>query len=95
MRLFKNGNIREKQQVKNHHGYYRVYLWKNCKRKTLRVHRIVAGHFIENDDPENKTEVHHEDENKKNNSSYNLKWCTPDKNKEWYHHGSTDMEATG
>ena len=93
VRLFKNGNIKEKKQLKNHNGYYRVDLWKNNKRFKMRVHRLVALHFIDN--PEDLSDVHHEDEDKKNNYFLNLKWCTHDQNIEWYHHGSTDMEATG
>ncbi len=89
--LFKNGNIKEKKATKNHNGSYRVYLWKNNKRKTLRVHRLVAEHFIENDDPNFKMEVHHKNRDKKNNKAENLEWCTPDQNKEWYHHQEVEV----
>jgi hypothetical protein len=87
VRLFKNGKkFKEKKQTENHNGYSRVYLWKGNKRFTLRVHRLVAEHFLINDDPEIKLEVHHKDRNKKNNYFENLVWCTFHENMEWYHH---------
>lgn len=46
----------------------------------LYAHRLVAQYFLENDDPENKTYVHHKDENKLNNCKENLEWVTPSKN---------------
>lgn len=91
VRIFKNGNFKEKKQTKNHNGYYRVYLWKDNKRKTVRVHRLVAEHFIENDAPNIKTEVHHKDENKNNNYFENLEWCTHHQNMEWYHHQEVEV----
>ena len=42
-------------------------------------HRIIALQFIENDDPENKTQVDHIDRNKLNNIE-NLRWCTASDN---------------
>ena len=47
-------------------------------RKKMRVHRIVALHFIPN--PENKTEVNHIDGTKKNNRAENLEWTTRQEN---------------
>lgn len=41
---------------------------------TRYVHRLVAIAFIDN--PYNYKEINHKDENKKNNSSENLEWCT-------------------
>ena len=55
-------------------GYYRVYLRKNTKRKTLLVHRILALVFIPNID--NKPCINHIDGNKLNNSLTNLEWVT-------------------
>ena len=55
-------------------GYLRVTLCKNGKSKTKKVHRLVAGAFIPN--PKGFLEVNHKDENKSNNESSNLEWCT-------------------
>ena len=54
--------------------YYTVGLYKNKKRKTLLVHRLVAQAFIPN--PNNLVEVNHKDENKLNNCVDNLEWCS-------------------
>lgn len=47
------------------------------------IHRLVAIAFVTNDDPIHKTQVNHIDENKMNNSSDNLEWCTPKYNAEY------------
>lgn len=44
------------------------------KHKDISVHRIVANAFIDN--KENLKYVNHKDENKHNNNSDNLEWCT-------------------
>lgn len=59
-------------------GYYQVSLInKNCK-KGFKVHRLVALAFIPN--PENKSDVNHEDKNKINNNVSNLTWMTRKEN---------------
>lgn len=68
---------------RNKAGYLLVYLCKNGKRKTHRIHRLVAQSFIPN--PENKPEVNHLDENKTNNMVSNLEWST---RKENLNHGT-------
>ena len=57
-------------------GYSQVIFCKNGKQKMFYVHRLAAHMFIENDDPEHKTQVNHIDEDKENNSVENLEWCT-------------------
>lgn len=60
-------------------GYSYVCLWKNCKSKTMLVHRLVALHFIPNIDM--KSEVNHIDGDKNNNHFLNLEWVTSSENK--------------
>ena len=55
-------------------GYLIVTLCKNGKRKTYRVHRLVAETFIDN--LENLPQVNHKDGNKYNNHINNLEWCS-------------------
>lgn len=55
-------------------GYLFVSLTKNGISHTFYNHRLVALHFILNN--ENKLEVNHIDGNKKNNYFYNLEWVT-------------------
>lgn len=56
------------------YGYPIVSLYKDGKKKTFTIHRIVALCFIQN--PFNLPEVNHKDGNKQNNSVINLEWCT-------------------
>ena len=64
-------------------GYLRVALLAGGKRKMFAVHRLVCEAFCEN--PDNKPEVNHIDEDKTNNNATNLEWCT---RKENINHGS-------
>ena len=48
-------------------------MYKNCKKKSFLLHRLVANSFIDN--PNNYKEVNHKDENKANNCVDNLEWC--------------------
>jgi len=59
-------------------GYNTVGLWKNSKHKLVNVHRLVAEHFISND--EDLPCVNHKDGNKLNNNVRNLEWCTYSEN---------------
>lgn len=43
----------------------------------MRVHRLVAFAFLDNDDPEHKTVVDHIDNDPMNNMAINLRWASP------------------
>lgn len=55
-------------------GYRVVNLYKNKKRKTVTVHRLVAKTFLENH--KNHPCINHKDGNKLNNNYKNLEWCS-------------------
>lgn len=59
-------------------GYRILQLIRYNKRRTIRLHRLLALHFIPN--PENKPEVNHKDGIKLNNSLSNLEWATHKEN---------------
>lgn len=64
---------REIGQSKDSYGYMVVALYKQRKRKTFKIHRLVADAFIDN--PNQYTQVNHIDEDKCNNTVSNLEWC--------------------
>jgi hypothetical protein len=61
-------------------GYLRIVLWSHNKRKTYRVHRMVAQAWLPTDNIYN--DVNHIDGNRKNNRVENLEWVTRNKNLE-------------
>ena len=73
-------------RILSHHsdsntGYCRLILRRNGKNIGCLVHRLVAEAFIDN--PYNKPEVNHLDEDKTNNNMANLEWCTKLENENW------------
>ena len=83
----KEGILKPKQDK---YGYLVVCLSKNNKHKYMTVHRLVAKSFCNNDNPQEKNQVNHIDENKQNNVYTNLEWCTP---KENMNHGTRTERA--
>lgn len=81
-------NYKQTGQIKmlkqhNNHGYLIVRISKNGKRFQYFVHRVVAYSFpdlIPNDNPTEKIEINHIDENKHNNRVENLEWVTKKQN---------------
>jgi hypothetical protein len=67
-----------KHPTVGNHGYHSIDLYRNGKRKTLLVHRLMAETFIPN--PISKRTVNHKDGNKLNNVLSNLEWATYSEN---------------
>lgn len=65
-------------------GYLKVTLMKDGERVVKRVHRLVAEHFLPNDDT-SKTVINHIDGNKQNPDVTNLEWCTQQENVQHAH----------
>ena len=61
-------------------GYYMINLSKNNIMKHFRLNRLVAKHFIFNNDPLNKKYVDHINNDKLNNRVENLQWVTQKQN---------------
>ncbi len=75
--------------------YHRISIVCNdgIKTKSVSVHRMVAKHFIYNDDPINKIKVDHIDENKINNVYTNLRWSTSSQNfRYWFENHKHEYE---
>ena len=80
-KINKNGNIwscynnKIRKNVLHNTGYYTIILGPKNNRKTYTIHRLVAIHFIPNDD-KNKNYIDHIDGVRTNNDIMNLKWVT-------------------
>ena len=59
---------------KHRNGYVSSMLCVNGVQKRILIHRAVASAFVPN--PNGYPEVNHKDEDKENNESSNLEWCT-------------------
>ena len=64
------------KQAENSKGYKRVCLKKNNNSSVVFVHRLVAFHFVKNQDESKNTIVNHLDSNFRNNKADNLEWTT-------------------
>lgn len=64
----------QRLKLDTHKGYKKLCLYKNGRKKSHRVHRLVALAFIPN--PNNLPYINHKDENRANNCVWNLEWCT-------------------
>lgn len=62
----------------NEKGYLYITLSNELGKKTFKIHRLVALHYVKN--PKNKPQAHHKDEDKQNNYYYNLEWTTNKEN---------------
>ena len=68
-------------KTKDRKGYLNVsLLLESGKRKSFKVHRLVANAFIKN--PKNKPQVNHKDSDKTNNHVSNLEWVNQQENME-------------
>ena len=64
--------------VVRHDGYVVVNLYSGGERKMFKVHRLVCEAFHEN--PDNKPQVNHINEDKADNRACNLEWATAREN---------------
>lgn len=72
-------------------GYMVVGLSKNGRKKTWRVHRLVAKAFIPN--PNNYDLINHKDKNPSNNAVENLEWCDYQYNNTYADHKEVSSKA--
>ena len=70
------------------YGYLVVSLYAGGKTKNVTVHRLVCEAFHEN--PDNKPQINHLNEDKTDNRACNLEWCTCKQN---INHGSRNERA--
>ena len=66
------------KQSKTTTGYWKIELNKNGVKKSFKVHRLVAQHYIAN--PYDKENINHKDGNPLNNYFENLEWVNQGEN---------------
>lgn len=74
--FMEKGGILKPSKTKD--NYFFVSLCRDKYEKRVRVHRLVAEHFLLN--PDNLPQINHIDGNKQNNHISNLEWCSAQHN---------------
>jgi len=75
-------NTKTQKVLKGRHwlGYPKVTLMLDGKKKEVKVHRIVAQHFVKNLNPQKFTIVNHKSGNRNDFRASNLEWMTQSDN---------------
>ena len=81
-KVFSQNSDKTKVSTEDRHGYEIVNLSSHGKRKTFRVHRLVAMHFL--DDYSEELVVDHINGTRADNRIENLRMCSMDQNKRGY-----------
>ena len=89
----KTGKYIKRSIHKDKDGYLHVCLKKlsNNRYTHQGIHRLVAMAFIPN--PNNLPQINHKDENKQNNYTSNLEWCTPKYNQNYGNRNKKSSES--
>ena len=72
--IYNKSKCRLMAKTINAFGYYKVHLTSENGGQNVRLHRLIALHFIPN--PRNYQVVNHIDGNRLNNDVSNLEWCS-------------------
>lgn len=78
VRSWLRGDGRILKTQKDRKGYHRLRVTIDRQKMSFKLHRIVAGAFIDN--PDHLPQVNHIDGNKDNNAVSNLEWVTNQQN---------------